>query len=365
MAYYLDLFSPDTYEAFLKSDRAVSGFRLRQQNAANKIHPGDKFICYITKLSRWFGILEVTSENFTDTTPLFVDENDPFIVRFKVRPIVVLSQEKAVPIREEQVWNTLSFTKGQSQNTSSWTRKLRGSLIRIDDKDAKFLESALLGQSTNDTTYSLKSGEYERLLTHKVRASDKMVTVSVPQDSSDIDDVIQNEDVRESTKVQAMIACIGAKMGMRIWLPKNDRSAVLGEWKDSERSLLDVLPINYDSATIKTIEQIDVLWMKGRSIVRAFEVEHTTSIYSGILRMADLLALQPNINIKLHIVAPIFRRDKVFQELLRPVFRLLDNGALSDCCTYLSYDSLAELSKQKHLDHLSDSVLDEYSEEAE
>ena len=56
-------------------------------------------------------------------------------------------------------------------------------------------------------------------------------------------------------------------------------------------------------------------WLRGRAIVRAFEVEHTTSIYSGILRMADLLALQPNMNIKLHIVAPYTRRDKVFQEI--------------------------------------------------
>ena len=28
------------------------------------------------------------------------------------------------------------------------------------------------------------------------------------------------------------------------------------------------------------------------------------AIYSGLLRMADLLALQPNMNIRLHIVAP-------------------------------------------------------------
>lgn len=101
------------------------------------------------------------------------------------------------------------------------------------------------------------------------------------------------------------------------------------------------------------------------SIVRAFEVEHTTSIYSGILRMADLLALQPNMNIKLHIVAPPERRDKVFQEIRRPVFSLLDVAPLSERCTYLSYESVQELSKQKHLSHLSDSVLDEYAEEAE
>ncbi len=33
--------------------------------------------------------------------------------------------------------------------------------------------------------------------------------------------------------------------------------------------------VNHDETTIRTIEQIDVLWLKGRAIQRAFEVEHT------------------------------------------------------------------------------------------
>jgi hypothetical protein len=154
-------------------------------------------------------------------------------------------------------------------------------------------------------------------------------------------------------------------MGLKIWIPKGDRTGVLAEWRAEHRPLLEILPLNYDETTIKTIEQIDVLWLKGRSIVRAFEVEHTTSIYSGILRMADLRALQPNMSIKLHIVAPYSRRDKVFQEIQRPVFSLLEEGPLSERCTYLSYDSVDEIGKEKHLAHLSDSVLDEYAEEAE
>ena len=81
--------------------------------------------------------------------------------------------------------------------------------------------------------------------------------------------------------------------------------------------------------------------------------------------MADLLALQPNMDIKLHIVAPEAKREKVFQEIRRPVFSLLEKGPLAENCTYLSYDSLRELAEQKHLSHLSDSVLDEYAEEAE
>ncbi|NWG18819.1 MAG: hypothetical protein HXY39_00685 [Chloroflexi bacterium] len=42
MAHYLDLFSPATYEAFPRSVRTVSGFRIRQQKTANRIKVGDK-----------------------------------------------------------------------------------------------------------------------------------------------------------------------------------------------------------------------------------------------------------------------------------------------------------------------------------
>jgi hypothetical protein len=154
-------------------------------------------------------------------------------------------------------------------------------------------------------------------------------------------------------------------MGMQIWVPRGDRATVLAEWKGDHPPLLERLPLNYDETTLKTIEQIDVLWLKGRAIKRAFEVEHTTSVYSGILRMADLLALQPNMDIRLHIVAPTVRREKVFQELLRPVFSLLDRGPLSEICTYLSYDSVRELGAQEHLSYLSDSVIEEYEEGAE
>jgi hypothetical protein len=54
------------------------------------------------------------------------------------------------------------------------------------------------------------------------------------------------------------------------------------------------LPRQFDDATNRTVELIDVLWLQGNAIVAAFEVESTTSIYSGPLRMADLVAMQPN-----------------------------------------------------------------------
>ncbi len=43
----------------------------------------------------------------------------------------------------------------------------------------------------------------------------------------------------------------------------------------------------------------------------AFEVECTTAVYSAPLRMSDLLALQPNLEINLFLVAPDERQEKL------------------------------------------------------
>ena len=364
MTYYIDLFSPETYEIFTKSNQEVSGFRQRQETAASRIQVGDKLICYMVKLSRWIGILEVKSTYYKDDSPLYYASNDPFVIRFKVKPIVWLPKEKTIPIHDDKVWNTLSFTKNADKGSSKWTGIIRSSLNALTDDDGQFLEQLILSQSEGGDIYKIDEKEYGKYLRHKVRRPEGEVSVSVPQDT-DHEESIPHAEVRESIKIQSLLAMIGSQMGMKIWIPRNDRAKVLTEWKTEHQPILENLPLNYDETTIKTIEQIDVLWLRGRAIVRAFEVEHTTSIYSGILRMADLLALQPNMNIKLHLVAPDERRDKVFQEIQRPVFSLLDEAPLSERCTFISYDSVEEIAGLKHLAHLSDSVLDEYAEEAE
>ncbi len=365
MTFYTNLFSPDTFETFSRSARDVSGFSRHQLPWARRIHPGDRFVCYMTKLSRWIGVLEILSECYIDESPLFYPENDPYVVRFKVRPLVWLSKEKAVPIHEKNVWDALTFTRGCEPKSSVWTGKVRISLNKLSPEDGQFLENLLLSQQSGGQTYPVDGDKYRRLLAQKVRRPDKVVEVTVPEDDAEEDepgvpDKVQS--IRESAKIQALLATLGEKMGFKVWLPKNDRSAVLQEWAPEDGSLVDVLPLNYDETTLQTIEQIDVLWLKGRSIARAFEVEHTTAVYSGILRMADLLALQPNMDIKLHIVAPEARKRKVMTEIQRPVFSLLEKGPLSEYCTFLPYGSLQELSKLPHLQYVSDAILEEYAE---
>jgi hypothetical protein len=319
----------------------------------------------MTRLSRWIGLLEVLEGPFIDHTPVFYPEDDPFVVRFRVRELVWLPVEKAIPIHEDHVWDRLSFTRGQSRSSATWTGKLRSSLVQLDDSDGNFLEALLRAQLKGDVTYPVDPDTYQKLITHRVRRADKDVTVTVPEDVESEREEEEHSELRESIKIQALLVQIGARMGMQIWVPRSDRESVRAQCQGDRPPLLERLPLYYDETTLKTIEQIDVLWLKGRAIKRAFEVEHTTSVYSGILRMADLLALQPNMDIRLHIVAPPSRREKVFQELKRPVFSLLERGPLWKRCTYLSYDSVRKLAGYPILSHMSDSVLEEYEEYTE
>jgi predicted RNA-binding protein len=111
MAYFLDISSPETYEAFKHSTQEVSAFRLRHKNAAERVHTGDKLLCYLTKLSRWFGVLEVLNGPYLDDSPIFYPEADPFVIKFKVRPLVVFDTNKSIPIYENGVWDSCRLQK--------------------------------------------------------------------------------------------------------------------------------------------------------------------------------------------------------------------------------------------------------------
>ncbi|HEX4143207.1 MAG TPA: hypothetical protein VHY91_06630 [Pirellulales bacterium] len=365
MNYWTDLFTPETFEAFGRSDRTISGFRESQKSMAEKIRVGDRLICYMVRMSRWVGVLEVLDGPFIGQTPIFVPQDDPFIVRFKVRPDVWLPLNQTVPMQEPEVFSRLTFTRAVKPG-GYWLGPLRRSLQKLEDQDGQLLDSLLHRQQSEGRTFEVDGDQYEKSLRRRIERLEGPVVVSVPDDSPDVEgEPDQLSSDRESIRIQADLCRIGEAMGLKIWLPMSDRSRVITHWNPQPGVLLERLPLNYDATTLGTIERIDVLWLKGRTIKRAFEVEHSTAIYSGLLRMADLCALLPNINVSLHIVAPEARRDKVFQEITRPVFSLLEHSPLSKRCTYLAYGSVHELAELEYLSHTTDTVLDEFVEYAE
>jgi hypothetical protein len=133
-------------------------------------------------------------------------------------------------------------------------------------------------------------------------------------------------DTSAHTQAQWLLASVGKTFNYRIWIAANDYNK---RWKgqrlgDMSMATLPSLGTGNEAAE-KIVRLIDVLWMKGANqVIAAFEIEHSTSIYSGLLRMADLTVLSPNISFPLYIVAPEKRVDKVRQQLSRPSLQQLE-----------------------------------------
>lgn len=220
------------------------------------------------------------------------------------------------------------------------------------EADGKLIHQMLEACKSTPERKPLNKTELQRARLYNVsflsEQGEKTVPVSIPEKEpskggpSETNPTIEDKATTRHTEFQHFLATLGADLGYDVWIARNDRSrmwrqAVLGELP----RVVSTMPLQFNDATTKTIELIDLLWLKGNSIVAAFEIECTTSVYSGLLRMSDLLALQPNLEIRLFLVAPDERRNKVQQEITRPTFSLRDKP-LCEICGFLSFDNLAE-----------------------
>ncbi|HCC23863.1 TPA: hypothetical protein DF272_06845 [Candidatus Falkowbacteria bacterium] len=144
----------------------------------------------------------------------------------------------------------------------------------------------------------------------------------------------------EHDEMQWRLIRLGTLAGMNIWIPKNDQNKKYEGCVFKEKVMrefhisLDVPP---------TITNIDVVWKFGMySIKSAFEIEHSTAVYSGILRLSDLRSETPNSTFPLFLVAAETRRSKIISELSRPTF----SGPclrLNEVIRYLSYDMVRKV----------------------
>lgn len=145
------------------------------------------------------------------------------------------------------------------------------------------------------------------------------------------------------TEIQWRLLQMGLKSKNEVWVARNDRSKSYEGRPLSDGSLEELPQLGLDPDTSKTVELIDTIWLKGRRVTSAFEVENSTSIYSGILRLADLKAQAPNLTFPLFIVAPDDRRDEVMRQLSRPTFSAL---SVASSTKYLSYSRVRELGER-------------------
>jgi hypothetical protein len=321
--YWLDLFTPETWEELAGIDYATSGFRANRKAHAAKVRPGDFFLCYLTGKSRFVGILEVLSESFWDEHPIW--QSDVFPVRFRTRRVCIVAQDRGIHLHE---------VSAQSAKAASWGGYVRGSPKRLPQADGDFIVASL--KRIEEETGGM---EDEPIVGIKV-GGDEGAMPGPPGD---------DQSATDHDRIQYRLLALGRSLGLDLWVARDNRSDSYGGERFGDMAVAE-LPIRFDDTTRGTIERIDVLWLAQNRIEAAFEIESTTSIYSGLLRMADLLAMQPNIEIPLFIVAPSGRRKAVLNEIKRPVFASLPTP-LSRACGYIAFDRL-----ERELEMLGDRV---------
>jgi hypothetical protein len=95
------------------------------------------------------------------------------------------------------------------------------------------------------------------------------------------------------------------------------------------------LPYGFEKVN-DVLGEVDVIWLqRGSNEIKAlFEVEHSTPIYSGLLRFNDVHLAAPTLRSRYSIVANSERKSVFVKQLLRPTFKL---SGLGDLCNFLEY----------------------------
>jgi type II restriction enzyme len=137
-------------------------------------------------------------------------------------------------------------------------------------------------------------------------------------------EVRSEQDEASHSEVQSWLRDLGHALGYRVWIAANDRGR-LYNGRPLGEGCLDALPATLMAAPgADMVRLIDVLWLRANTdrVAAAFEVEHSTSIYSGIVRMLDLALghADPHAEGGLFLVAPDKREAEVRAQLARPAF---------------------------------------------
>ncbi|PAW95362.1 hypothetical protein CKK33_18400 [Mucilaginibacter sp. MD40] len=133
----------------------------------------------------------------------------------------------------------------------------------------------------------------------------------------------ETEDEHLHNEMQYRLLKIGYSLGYDVIAASNDRSKSWDGNKFTFISLEEFPRMDLEKEILNTVKLIDVLWFaKGTAkVIAAFEVEKSTSIYSGILRLTDLNCSVQDGGEVLYLVVPDLREKDVIMQLSRPSIR--------------------------------------------
>lgn len=233
--------------------------------------------------------------------------------------IVYFLHPTLVPPFNTAIVNGFNALFGARQKLGSWDGYLamRETIIRANDdqpglsKDLGAFAGLLFEIGSNRIVIS---GNADRVL-EELREKAAKAAKKRHQDA-----LADEKEASEHTQAQHTLIRIGRALGYDVFVARNDRGRSCHGESFSALTIPALPPLEVASEVRQTVELIDVIWFgKGTSeLVCAFEVEQSTSIYSGILRMKDLALSLRQRGAHFYLVAPQAREKEVLAQMTRP-----------------------------------------------
>lgn len=151
-------------------------------------------------------------------------------------------------------------------------------------------------------------------------------------------DLLEQKSSEGHSDIQAALRDLGLGLGFKVWIASNDRSRACGAGRLGDGCLENLENVIGATHFQDSVALIDVIWVgTDHKIIAAFEVEHSTSIYSGVLRLLDLAHSDGGKHLKdVYLVAPDKREQEVRDQVQRPAFRAMNGLTVR----YLPYSEL-------------------------
>lgn len=140
------------------------------------------------------------------------------------------------------------------------------------------------------------------------------------------------------SQVQTLLSGIGHMKGHEVFVPDSDRGKM--DWSLTKQfRLRRAIPAGFESVA-GALSEVDVVWVaRGHnSIEGLFEVEHSTSVYSALLRFNDVLLTDPDVS-RFCVVSNETRRALFSRQLFRPTFK---QSGLAELTSFLEYRNVVQ-----------------------
>jgi len=265
--------------------------------AVKEAQLGEPCVAFVSGQKFFAGLGKITRGYYYDKTSDF-----PHRVGLEVK----LNLAKGAPL--DSAKNVVQFIKDKNNPGKDLRRAMR----RIPLSDYEVIKARLKPQP--------KPGIREESEKLAEREGHELISIPI-------------EPIDTHTKAEGALLELGNLLGYDTYVTADDRNKKYRDIPLAEIAKLQELPSSIAQSILNTVRHIDVIWFKEELPEYCIEVEHSTDITRGLLRLYQLRGLKTSFM----VVAPAEAQDKFEGEAEKAPFH-----SIRDIFRFKSYDELTK-----------------------